>query len=93
MKDIQIVFAVEDEPPHGAAISTPESAASPTDPHPLHDRAVVTNRDYSPVSHDDWFVLYCTGRHVGHDVWDLISKPGTSWCRTCKVHFKRENAA
>jgi hypothetical protein len=25
--------------------------------------------------------------HDAHDVWPLISKPGTSWCRTCQVHF------
>jgi hypothetical protein len=25
--------------------------------------------------------------HDGHDVWPLVSKPGTTWCRTCQQHF------
>lgn len=29
----------------------------------------------------------CPLRHIDHDTWDLISKPGTVWCRDCQVEF------
>jgi hypothetical protein len=25
--------------------------------------------------------------HDGHDVWPLISQPGTTWCRDCQVQY------
>jgi len=28
--------------------------------------------------------------HDDHDVWPLISRPGTFWCRDCQVHFNEE---
>lgn len=28
-----------------------------------------------------------TQTHDGHDVWPLVSKPGVTWCRTCRAHY------
>jgi hypothetical protein len=39
--------------------------------------------------------LVCTpvSAHADHDTWALISKPGTTWCRTCQQHFTGSEVA